>query len=43
LNSATSEVQNIVVKVIEGASGVKALLAVNEIALEQAKNVGANK
>ncbi|GAI50082.1 unnamed protein product [marine sediment metagenome] len=43
MNSATSEVQNIVVKVIEGASGVKALSAVNEIALEQAKNVGANK
>ncbi len=43
LNSATSQAQNIAVKVIEGASGVKALSAVNEIALEQAKNVGAKK
>lgn len=43
LNNATSQAQNIAVKVIEGASGVKALSAVNEIALEQAKNVGAKK
>ena len=43
LNSATSQAQNIAVKVIEGASGVKALSAVNEIALEQARNVGAKK
>lgn len=43
LNNATSQAQNIAVKAIEGASGVKALSAVNEIALEQAKNVGAKK
>ena len=39
LNKATAQVQDIAVKAIEGASGVKALHAVNEIALEQAKNV----
>ena len=43
LNNATSQVQNIAIRAIEGASGVKALSAVNEIALEQAKNVGAKK
>lgn len=43
LNSATTQVQNIAVKAIEGASGVKALAAVNEIALEQAKGASAKK
>lgn len=43
LNNATSQVQNIAVRAIEGASGVKALSAVNEMALEQAKNVDAKK
>lgn len=43
LNSATTQVQNIAVKAIEGASGIKALSAVNEIALEQAKNTGIKK
>lgn len=43
LNNATTQVQDIAVKAIEGASGVKALAAVNEIALEQAKIVSAKK
>lgn len=42
-NNATSQVQHIADKVIEGASGFKALAAVNEIALEQAKNVSSKK
>lgn len=43
LNSATAQVQDIAVKSIEGASGIKALSAVNKIALEQAKNVSTAK
>ena len=43
LNDATAQVQQIAGKVIEGASGLKALSAVNEIALEQAKNVSSKK
>ncbi len=43
LQDATSQVQGIALKAIEGASGVKALSAVNEIALEQAKNVRETK
>ncbi|MBI4744531.1 MAG: hypothetical protein HY776_06915 [Actinobacteria bacterium] len=39
LTTADAQVQNIAVKAIEGASGLKALAAVNEIALEQAKTV----
>ena len=43
LVNATTKVEDIAVKAIEGASGVKALSAVNEIALEQAKNIRAKK
>lgn len=43
LSKATNQVQEIAVKAIEGASGLKALAAVNEIALEQAKKVGTGK
>jgi len=43
LNNATTQVQDIAVRAIEGASGVRALSAVNEIALEQAKNVSIRK
>ncbi|MFH1562586.1 MAG: hypothetical protein ABIF11_04095 [Nitrospirota bacterium] len=43
MNNATAKVQDIAVKAIEGASGVKTLAAVNEIVLEQAKNVGTKK
>ncbi|MBI5416349.1 hypothetical protein HZA55_00130 [Candidatus Poribacteria bacterium] len=43
LHNAAAKVQDIAIKAIEGASGVKALTAVNEIALEQAKNVGTKK
>ena len=43
VNNATAQVQNIAVKAIEGAAGVKALAAVNEIALEQAKSASAKK
>ena len=42
-NKATAQVQDIAIKAIEGASGVRALHAVNEIALEQAKDVSAKK
>ena len=38
LNDSNRQVQDIAIKAIEGASGLKALAAVNEIALEQAKN-----
>jgi hypothetical protein len=38
LNEATAQVQSIAVKAIEGAAGAKALSAINEIAMEQAKN-----
>jgi uncharacterized coiled-coil protein SlyX len=43
LNNMTTQVQDIAIKAIEGASGVRALSAVNEIALEQAKNVSIRK
>lgn len=43
LNNATAQVQDIAVRAIEGASGVKTLSAVNQIALEQAKTVAAKK
>ena len=43
LNNATAQVQQIAGKVVEGASGVKALAAVNKIALEQAKIVSSKK
>ena len=39
LNDANAQVQAIAVKAIEGASGAKALSAINEIAIEQAKNL----
>jgi hypothetical protein len=39
LNEANTQVQAIAVKAIEGASGAKALSAINEIAIEQAKNL----
>ena len=39
LNDANTQVQAIAVKAIEGASGAKALTAINEIAIEQAKNL----
>ena len=38
LNESTAQVQSIAVKAIEGAAGAKALSAINEIAMEQAKN-----
>lgn len=40
LQAANDQVQGIAVKAIEGASGLKALAAVNQIALEQAKGTG---
>ncbi len=43
LAAANSQVQDIAVKAIEGASGLKALSAVNEIALEQAKTTSMKK
>ena len=43
LNDANRQVQDIAIKAIEGASSLKALSTVNEIALEQAKNVSAKK
>jgi len=39
LHEATAQVQGVAVKVIEGISDAKALGKVNEIALEQAKNI----
>jgi len=38
-----ASVPNIAVKAIEGASGLRALSAVNEIALEQAKTASLKK
>ncbi|MEA1965261.1 MAG: hypothetical protein U9O41_09120, partial [Candidatus Aerophobetes bacterium] len=43
LNNATSQVQNIAIKAIEGTSGVKGLSTVNEITPEQAKNASVKK
>ncbi len=43
LAAANTQVQDIAVKAIEGASGLKALSAVNEIALEQAKTSASKK
>jgi hypothetical protein len=43
LAAANTQVQDIAVKAIEGASGLKALAAVNEIALEQAKTSSLKK
>lgn len=43
LAAANTQVQDIAVKAIEGASGIKALAAVNEIALEQAKTTSMKK
>ncbi len=40
ISSATTNVKSIAEKAIEGASGLKALSAVNEIALQQAKKFG---
>jgi hypothetical protein len=39
LNDALAQVQNIAVRVIDGNSDAKALKKVNEIALQQAKNL----
>ncbi len=38
LEDATKQVQDIAVKAIEGASGIRTLNHVNQIAMEQAKN-----
>ncbi len=43
LAATNVQVQDIAVKAIEGASGIKALAAVNEIALEQAKTSSTKK
>ncbi|OGF66667.1 MAG: hypothetical protein A2Y62_21370 [Candidatus Fischerbacteria bacterium RBG_13_37_8] len=43
LNNSNKQVQDIAVKAIEGASGFKALSSINEIALEQAKNISSKK
>ncbi len=43
LAAANTQVQDIAVKAIEGASGLKALSAVNEIAFSQAKTTSMKK
>jgi hypothetical protein len=41
LNDANAQVQEIAIKAIEGASNARALTSINEIAMEQAKNIRA--